>query len=184
MHDPPPLQLISSLPLRRLSANLDELFGHAGVDFRNSLFNQLTHLSIFGTDITDTWPKNLGSLPCLTHLSIYWFNGANPPFRGILAECKLLEVLLLIFVDEYEKESWENYRYFGEDPRSILILVTRFLVDWEKGATGGEDYWVRAEIFIQQRRSGKIKGESSGDYFRARIDIHHKKPPSTRCGRP
>jgi hypothetical protein len=86
----------------------------------------------------------------------------------------LLEVLLLIFVDEYEKESWENYRYFGEDPRSILIFVTRFLVDWEKGATGGEDYWVRAERFIQQRRSGKVKGESSGDYFTAPIDIHRK----------
>ncbi|KAJ7907992.1 hypothetical protein B0H13DRAFT_2499134 [Mycena leptocephala] len=130
--DPPTLQLISSLPLRRLYANLDGIIRPAGVDFRSPLFNQLTHLNIFGTEITDAWPKNLASLPCLTHLSTYWFYGANPPFRGFLAECKLLTVLVLIFImHEHDRiVAWEDFKYFGDDPRSVLMVVRDYLGDW------------------------------------------------------
>jgi hypothetical protein len=130
--DPPTLQLISSLPLRRLYANLDGIIRPAGVDFRSPLFNQLTHLNIFGTEITDAWPKNLASLPCLTHLSTYWLYGANPPFRGFLAECKLLTVLVLIFImHEHDRiVAWEDFKYFGDDPRSVLMVVRDYLGDW------------------------------------------------------
>ncbi|KAJ7907997.1 hypothetical protein B0H13DRAFT_1879100 [Mycena leptocephala] len=153
----PPLRLISSLPLRRLSANLDRIFRPAGVDFPSPLFNQLTHLNIFGTEITDTWPKNLANLPCLTHLSTYWFYGANPPFRGVLAECKLLTVLVLIFMHEHDRiVAWEDFKCFGDAPRSVLMVVRDYLGDWQMGATGGEDCWIRAEIFIKQRQSGEI----------------------------
>jgi hypothetical protein len=40
----------------------------------------------------------------------------------------------------------------------MSVADSGYLVDWERGATGGDDYWIQAERFIQKRRSGEIKG--------------------------
>jgi hypothetical protein len=42
------------------------------------------------------------------------------------------------------------------------------------GGTGGEDCWIRADIFIKQRQSGEINGESSEEFFEARKFIYNK----------
>lgn len=53
-----------------------------------------------------------------------------------------------------------HYECFGDDPRSVLLVVTDYMEEWELGAESRADFWVRVEGFIKQRRSGEIKGES------------------------
>jgi hypothetical protein len=38
------------------------------------------------------------------------------------------------------------------DPRVVELSITDYRADWECGARGGEDYWVRAELVIRGRR--------------------------------
>ncbi|KAJ7176965.1 hypothetical protein C8R46DRAFT_1213535 [Mycena filopes] len=163
--DPTQLPLIAAMPVRRLSVDLTALFGRrAEIDLRHSLFQRLTHWDIFETDLEDSWMAGLAALPCLTHIS---FNtdltlGVHQDeptfFRTLLADCKSLEVLILVFLSKEERQHIiQDYTYFGEDPRSVLMVVGDFLADWELGATGGADCWMRAEIFIRRRRSGEVR---------------------------
>jgi hypothetical protein len=156
--------MIAVMPLLRLSAGLDPLFG-GKIDFDHSIFARLTHLDVFGTQVRATWGSDLGRLPCLTHLSFNYFFESTPDLlRGILQNCKFLEVLVVLFTNERDRNgSIDEYRDFRDDPRTVIMSGVYFLKDWEMGVTGGEDYWIVAEKFIQKRRSGEIKGESRGD---------------------
>ncbi|KAJ7319357.1 hypothetical protein DFH08DRAFT_942291 [Mycena albidolilacea] len=113
----------------------------------HAVLTGLTHLDMFETSLSENWATDICSLPRLTHLS---FNTDDvEPFapetqiRYILANSKSLEAF-----------------YFSDDPRSVVMSVadSGYLVDWERGGTEGDDYWIQAEIFIQKRRSGEIKG--------------------------
>ncbi|KAF7341113.1 hypothetical protein MVEN_01845500 [Mycena venus] len=163
--DPEPswLPFITAMPLRQLSANVDPLFGRPGVDLGHSLFAQLTHLDFFETPVSDDWVTGVCRLPCLTHLS-FTFEApgdiATVPFPQILASCTSLKVLIVFFSSEHDRERFDQWQYFCDDPRSVTMVVDDFLEDWERGATGAlaGDYWIKAERFIQKRRSGEIKG--------------------------
>jgi hypothetical protein len=102
-------------------------------------------------------------LPSSAHPSLiqYRRRGPETQIRYILANSKSLEAFVLL-VFEYEKalKQYDEYEYFSDDPRSVVMSVadSGYLVDWERGATGGDDYWIQAERFIQKRRSGEIKG--------------------------
>ncbi|KAF7333025.1 hypothetical protein MVEN_02408800 [Mycena venus] len=160
------LPSISCMSLHYLSVDINRLFHGVGgaADFDHPAFAALTHLDLFAIPFTDDWVTGLCRLPRLTHLS---FNIDETSardvdaflFRRILVGCKSLEALILIFVDEDERvEFGGRYRYFCNDLRSVTAVVEDFLEDWERGATGGEDYWVRADQFIQKRRIGDVKG--------------------------
>ncbi|KAJ7499949.1 hypothetical protein FB451DRAFT_1207059 [Mycena latifolia] len=147
---------ITAMPLERFAVDLELLFGKSGVDFGHTLFSRLTHLDMFDSTPLDAWAVAFGQLPHLTHLSVW--PGKPAFFRGVLQHCAQLEVLALVFTDQYGlQEGLEEYRFFGDDPRSVLMSVDDFLNDWEVGARGGEDFWVRAERFIEKRRAGEIK---------------------------
>ncbi|KAJ6462748.1 hypothetical protein C8R47DRAFT_1157958 [Mycena vitilis] len=154
------LPLLATMPLSRLSVGLADLFGHTTVDFGHASFARLTHLDIFeaGWD-TDQMVSGLSGLPCLTHLL---FNPdpdeTTPHVPDILARCKLLQVLVVLFPDENDRRDvGHEDEYFSDDLRSLIMVVNYHLEDWESGQTGGVDYWIRAERFIQKRRSGEIK---------------------------
>ncbi|KAJ6586094.1 hypothetical protein B0H19DRAFT_1111311 [Mycena capillaripes] len=157
--DPALLPLLAEMPLLRLSVDLDTFFGHQRIDFTNPLFNRLTHLGMFGTNIGGKMGVDLGALPCLTHLSTYFrIKGVESLFYGALASCKTLEALVLIFVDETDrKQVVDQLQFLADDPRSVVAVVTSFLGDWETGTICGEDYWIRADRFIPKRRTGEIK---------------------------
>ncbi|KAJ6462759.1 hypothetical protein C8R47DRAFT_1157978 [Mycena vitilis] len=126
------LPLLATMPLLRLSVGLADLFGYTTVDLGHASFGRLTHLDIFeeGWD-TDQTVSGLSGLPCLT--------------------CKLLQVLVVLFPDENDR------RDVGYEYESVIMVVNYHLEDWESGQTGRVDYWIRAERFIQKRRSGEIK---------------------------
>ncbi|KAJ7118434.1 hypothetical protein C8R43DRAFT_1036245 [Mycena crocata] len=161
------LPLFAALPLKRLSLHLQRLFGPSGIDFRHSVFNHITHLDIF--PIPSSKPTGFGQLPCLTHISFDMpassqeTHACRTFFQDILANCRLLEALLLVSGNEDDiLESIGECQYFVDDPRAVLMFVVMdlWLEDWETGAEGGEDYWVQADQFIKKRRSGEVEGKS------------------------
>ncbi|KAF7364075.1 hypothetical protein MSAN_01066300 [Mycena sanguinolenta] len=161
--NPSLLPAIAAMGLLQISVDIDRLFGDSGVDFRHFAFAQLTHLDLINVPAPENWTTGICALPCLTHLSFNFdpdhkTNLGATASRHILAECKSLEVLILIFSDAVDRKENDGYQYFSDDPRSVTMVVDTFLEDWEKGATGRDDYWARAETFIQKRRAGEING--------------------------
>ncbi|KAJ6475120.1 hypothetical protein C8R47DRAFT_704193 [Mycena vitilis] len=148
------LHAIAALPLLRLSADL-ALFGPPGVDLGRPILNQLTHLDTFSQELcANTW-LTLACLPCLTHLAItITLTNADPAaIPNIVANCTSIEVLVLLS----HTAGLDQYDYFSDDPRTLIIVVGfRFLEEWERSAHGDEDFWVRAERFIEKRRSGEV----------------------------
>ncbi|KAJ6538382.1 hypothetical protein DFH09DRAFT_1398769 [Mycena vulgaris] len=158
------LASIAKMPLRRLATDLKPLFGSRNVDMGHSIFSRLTHLDLFDVDdyASHEWPARFSQIPCLTHLSFnltsHRMQDHHALFHGVLSHCKLLEVLILVCSDEHLLlERLEDYHYFGDDARSVLMAVDDFLEDWEISADGGADYWVRAESFIRKRNCGEIE---------------------------
>ncbi|KAK7038317.1 hypothetical protein R3P38DRAFT_2905605 [Favolaschia claudopus] len=160
--EPAWLSMIAEMPLLEISSSIDGFFTPLGVDFHHPLFNTLSHLDLFEAPASAGWVDVLCSLPRLTHLS---FNSdtslENVSFREILAKGTSLQVLVLVVgsIQEIESEDYpfSEYRYFADDCRSVIMLVEDCLRDWEIGAIGGENYWIRAQNFIQKRRSGEIQ---------------------------
>lgn len=157
------LSMMALMPLTRLSASLDRLFDEK-VDFDHPLFTRLTHLEVFDSARRAPWSMGFRRIPSLTHLSFNfpedWANH-RPFIDDVLAHCAALEVFVLISDDDdYLSGFMAPFEYFARDPRCVLLTVKDLLNDWEIGVEGGTDYWVRAERFIKQRRSGEIEGES------------------------
>ncbi|KAJ7474575.1 hypothetical protein B0H11DRAFT_2034947 [Mycena galericulata] len=154
--------LLAVMPLVRLSASLKALFGSATIDFDHPLLSRLTHLEIFDVGpYMDSW--SIGRLPSLSHISFNfpdtWARSDSHRafFEGVRANCGVLEVLVLICDDDrHLRAMMSHYNYFGDNTRSVLVGLRDFRRDWELGAEGGTDYWVRAETFIKQRQSGEI----------------------------
>ncbi|KAK7038298.1 hypothetical protein R3P38DRAFT_2905522 [Favolaschia claudopus] len=156
------LPLLAAMPLLEFSANVDRLFDFLEADFRHPLFTSVTHLDLFEVPAAEGWVEALCSLSHLTHLSFNYDERHFPriPFHRILVSNKSLQVLVLIFmtddVIDIEDFSFPERKYFTQDPRSVIMVVDRFLDDWEIGTVGGENYWIRAERFIEKRRSGEV----------------------------
>ncbi|KAK7038305.1 hypothetical protein R3P38DRAFT_2905536 [Favolaschia claudopus] len=173
--DPSYLPLIAAMPLLEISANIEGLFEHLNpdhpvfspniwVDFHHPLFRGLSHLDIFEVPVSasNEWADALCSLPHLTHVSFNHGPSLNRiPFRDMLTKCKSLQVLVLIFMgrDQFDMEVTDTAQRdcFAQDLRLIIVVMDDFLADWERGATGDETYWLRAEQFIRRRRSGDIE---------------------------
>ncbi|KAJ6501848.1 hypothetical protein C8R45DRAFT_1189617 [Mycena sanguinolenta] len=160
--DPSWVPMIATMGLQHISVDINPLFGDSEVDLHHHAFSRLSHLDLFEVPTSKNWVIDICGFPRLTHLSfnfnIEHRNIDAAACRLILAECKSLEVLVLIFSGEHRRDKFHGCRYFADDPRSVTMVVHDFLEDWERGATGRDDYWARAETFIQKRRFGEIKG--------------------------
>ncbi|KAJ7863381.1 hypothetical protein B0H13DRAFT_2070556 [Mycena leptocephala] len=160
------LSSLAAMSLRRLSVY--QTFSFDSFNSGDSILGLITHLHIHSHDFTDPNKSSLqlGRLPRLTHFSVRRLeagpflqdpNYQRRFFDGVLIHCKSLEVLVVIHSDWYDWERFRlNHHYFDKDPRSVIVTVPD-MDDWENGATGGEDHWIKAERFIQKRRSGEVK---------------------------
>jgi hypothetical protein len=88
-------------------------------------------------------------MPQLTHLAVW---GTHLPvidvWQGALMHCPLLKVVVILSSRNYSGGTPPPV-----DPRVVELSITDYRADWECGARGGEDYWVRAELVIRERRA-------------------------------
>ncbi|KAJ7154502.1 hypothetical protein C8R46DRAFT_1117539 [Mycena filopes] len=157
---PTHLPLLNAMPLRRLSVLLQLLFpSPVEKDVTLPLFANITHLDIFYylNEPWESWSK-LAKMPNLSHLSFHDHYISNAICQGVLKQCKSLEVLAIVFTtrDALRKQAPKRAP-LGADPRFVMMLLADYLGDWENGAHGGEDYWVRAEEYVRQRRDGETE---------------------------
>ncbi|KDR82407.1 hypothetical protein GALMADRAFT_821794 [Galerina marginata CBS 339.88] len=144
---------IQRLPLRRLSAILDELIPE---DFFSPVFSNLTHLDVISYKYDwDQWIP-ITSLPCLTHIAIN-----NTQFEASVVSNLLLRIQLrALIILLGENSHWirrypKGERFEVDDHRLVLMTngsLTIMMDDWESGAKGGVDFWVTAELFSLARR--------------------------------
>ncbi|KAJ7049282.1 hypothetical protein C8F01DRAFT_1184415 [Mycena amicta] len=172
---PLPAQLLN-LPLRHLYGDLEAFVSLKNLDpLEHRCFISLTHLELFGEpsawgeDITP-WPDSktswafLARLPGLTHLAFDTV-ASQLVLEFLLANCRLLQCLVLLSsnVDTNDYTST-----ITADPRFVVMQTPslhEYVLDWKEGTMTGEDYWARAEVFIEKRRFRKIAGECYSDYF-------------------
>ncbi|KAF7378154.1 hypothetical protein MSAN_00239900 [Mycena sanguinolenta] len=153
----PDLSLLRTQPLRRLSFTLralKQLFPWPDpFNGRHAFFSQITHLRILDwIGEWHTW-SGLAQMPHLTHVSSDTIS--DSALRGVLQHCKLLEVFVFVFAPQFrlhEKVAEQAARAarFG-DSRVVILVVKDRLSDWESGARGGEDFWVKASGIVKRR---------------------------------
>ncbi|KAJ7661977.1 hypothetical protein DFH06DRAFT_363198 [Mycena polygramma] len=156
------LPMLDTQPLQRLSANLRQLFSwDHPIDFSHRVFSRITHLDLMDRRCDD-WDtcSGLAQLPCLTHLSSPAMSDST--IHGALRHCPLLEVLVIVHSQQLELQQAElNFGTVSDDPRFVRLVVTDRLSDWEMGARGGEDYWIKAKALVDRRRYGKPSNTKS-----------------------
>ncbi|KAJ6481934.1 hypothetical protein C8R45DRAFT_1003500 [Mycena sanguinolenta] len=147
------------MPLRRLSTKLAYLFRLVRIDFTHSLFSRITHLELRDGLEGAGWEelKGLTTIPNLTHLA-FLMEKSLSIFQNILAGCPGLQVLIYLY---FHSNPGRGLGSLAHDTRFVCIPAPSFYTDWQIGARGGDDFWVRAENFIAQRNSGEISRESS-----------------------
>ncbi|KAJ7628257.1 hypothetical protein DFH06DRAFT_1304324 [Mycena polygramma] len=123
------------------------------------VFRAVTHLALFQTsriapwqDQWHGWPS-LASLPALTHLSLS-AHLSSDILPDVLAECPRLLLAITAFWGDYERERAIRFAQdlTVSDPRIVVMVVPDYTKDWEIGARGGADYWLRAEEFVARKR--------------------------------
>ncbi|KAJ7869073.1 hypothetical protein B0H13DRAFT_2063463, partial [Mycena leptocephala] len=174
------LPALAEMHIQRLSVDLGLLFGNdadADVDEGANAkrvdlepppppFAAVTYLDIldsheFENDTAEgmEWLLNLSALPVLTHLSL----SGTPPNPAILKSCSRLRVLIFAFPvgDKVGACAYVEVIETVKDARLVLEVDTDRYSDWEVGARGGEDIWVKAEKFVDL----KTRGERSLNAF-------------------
>ncbi|KAF7350618.1 hypothetical protein MSAN_01621900 [Mycena sanguinolenta] len=133
----------------------------------HSLFHSVTHLELYRNENGQLgWREwsPLATLPALTHLCLTRFL-SEAILQSALANCPGLTIAITAFWAEFvstPEEALEWARTFAQgltftDPRIVVTVVLDHIDDWEKGARGGDDYWERADIFLQRKRMGEIE---------------------------
>jgi len=148
----PIFPILDKLPLRRLSANFDDLTYE---DFlARPFFVNLTHLEI-PTFIGATWDQNfeaLVHLPNLTHLSIgFWTGVDDDVIPQLLRHCRLLRILIVAPLSprHYLERKGIKKLLSELDHHLVFVEIPPFpalVRDWVKGALGGIDYWAFSEL--------------------------------------
>ncbi|KAJ7911341.1 hypothetical protein B0H13DRAFT_2482182 [Mycena leptocephala] len=163
------LQILAALPLQRISCFLHILFSPSGpVNFSHSLFERITHLDAFDWAYKDwdSW-SGLEQMPQLTHLSFRHHIRSSICERA-LKSCRRLQVLVIVWLPQSDlhaiRANIKPPRFTEEaliqDPRFVMVHIQDFVLDWERSARGGSDYWFAAESLVHRRRVGETK-----DYF-------------------
>lgn len=156
------LPFVAAMPLRRLATTLTDLFFTAGINFTHSLFAHITHLVLeehINSSQWDEW-KGLALIPHLTHLA-FVFERSLPVFHGALAACPVLQVLVLLDMHFLSMpDTGMGLESLADDTRFVSVRIPPRAQDWQIGAWGGDDFWVRAEKFIAKRVSGEVDRKS------------------------
>ncbi|KAJ7182322.1 hypothetical protein C8R43DRAFT_1115963 [Mycena crocata] len=156
------LPVLTALPLQRLSVILHNLFKPKLTQraFVHPLFTGIRHVDVLDTR-DGGWSAwaGLAALPRLTHLS---FNDdvSVGLCESVLRHCGGLEALVVVWSSRQLLEDMADvytHASIAADPRFAMIVIRRYAEDWERGASGGEDYWVRADALIKRRRAGETK---------------------------
>ncbi|KAJ7673875.1 hypothetical protein DFH06DRAFT_1292679 [Mycena polygramma] len=156
------IDILDHMRLQKLSFLVDNVLWKPSI-LQRPLFLYVTHLELFKPSLPvapPLWQEwcHLGSLPALTHLSL------SEPFHthvlpGVIMNCPLLSVAVIPFWSQHQcteaTRIAENLTV--NDPRVVVMVVASYLEDWEIGARGGDDLWIRAEQFISRKRRGEIK---------------------------
>ncbi|KAJ6501299.1 hypothetical protein DFH09DRAFT_1203040, partial [Mycena vulgaris] len=108
------------------------------------LLKHCTSMQRLPMRLDKTW-SGLAQMPHLTHLSFHNNNIPKSVIHSALVECPSLIVLIIIFSTQTQLDVFMPHPLECiTDPRVIVLLVADPLADWEAGAWGGEDYWLRA----------------------------------------
>ncbi|KAF8216922.1 hypothetical protein K438DRAFT_1798028 [Mycena galopus ATCC 62051] len=130
--------------------------------FTHPLLVSITHLDLYQGDTwgPGTWRdwSGLASLPVLTHLALSE-SIATHIISQVVVECPRL-VVIAIVTYPWERDSarslTENLTFI--DLRVVVLSMSiGYAADWEMGARGGNDFWARAEAFLQRKRAGEIE---------------------------
>ncbi|KAJ7241654.1 hypothetical protein C8J57DRAFT_91518 [Mycena rebaudengoi] len=155
------LPAIDNMRVDHLSVSLAYLFGHPSdpgqIDPGRPLFQALTHLDIWDSS---EWALKvpIAQLPALTHLCVNEKQDL-PLLLSIVKKCDKLCVLVNMYWSQFDlEEAAQPAPDFADDPRFVLMGLNseEYVADWVAGATGRQDFWVRAEKFISKRKRGKI----------------------------
>jgi hypothetical protein len=152
------------LPLRHLYCHLDRIFDQTAMknlDLMRPVFFNLTHLELMdGLDQSDDTPDEalarwarLSDLPKLTHLALN-SSGDLPLYIHLLAVCRSLRALILLRRPPYNVSA--EMDLLANNPRFVMMPLTNYIADWQRGVLGCKDYWARADALIAQRMSGEI----------------------------
>ncbi|KAJ7917091.1 hypothetical protein B0H13DRAFT_340129 [Mycena leptocephala] len=150
---PATVQLLESLPLRRLTYPTYQTFFEfplTSVDVK--FFADLTHLHINSFD--KHWPW-ISALPSLTHLCFKQQSADRASVETFLRGNKRLRLLVCTTVELISPNT-----VWIDDPRVVLVKVARdfgtelngYERDWASGAGGGRDFWVRVEEFLAKKQ--------------------------------
>jgi hypothetical protein len=186
------LPALGNMNVQRLSVDVRQLFRESEnkdedspVDLEHPLFAAVTHLDIFDDiDIEEEqpegmqWLQSLSILPALTHLA--FSTAPNPQvLHDVLENCPRIRVLLVVFpITDTNGAKAYMEELSIVDARLVVATYIDYYSDWERGARGGEDIWVRAEKFIARKMCGEVEGRfksyvlsidsratAVGDYF-------------------
>jgi hypothetical protein len=159
---------ISVLPFKRLTCNLDTLFGpDIPRDFTHRPFSRLTHLEIldnmeYNSEYDPKMLPDLALIPHLSHLAFAYVEGFIDFFLPLPNTCKSLRVLVVL--DPYVHTIIAHHKdkeELARDERFVVMERKLHTNDWILGAHTGVNYWSRVEEFVERRRSGEIDGVSS-----------------------
>ncbi|KAF7346767.1 hypothetical protein MSAN_01815200 [Mycena sanguinolenta] len=159
------LRALDKMRLRTLAFTIPEMFFTPDCGgFNRPLFMSVTHLDLYhgpGTEEHqfnwETW-SGLASIAALTHLAL------SPPIAGgilpqVVVECQHL-LVAIVSIYPWEQELAAPFaENLGIADVRVVVMVTNkpFDVEWEVGARGGDDYWVRAERFVNRKRAGELE---------------------------
>ncbi|KAJ6454208.1 hypothetical protein C8R45DRAFT_628722 [Mycena sanguinolenta] len=164
------LRGLSEMRPRRLAFTVPGMFFTCGLDgFKHPLFESVTHLDLYcGSALAanglnwETW-SDLASIPALTHLALS-YPIACSILSQVVSQCRRLAVAIVATYSwEHEREVTVSYAQnlgFADARVVVMILNADYVADWELGACRGEDFWIRAEAFVNRKRAGEIETSS------------------------
>ncbi|KAF7362785.1 hypothetical protein MVEN_00628200 [Mycena venus] len=172
--DPSMVQVVDNMRLQRLGLYLPFNWTNTPLPYRS--LSSLTHLEIYSELSSEdpNWTNWLqfASLPALTHVCL---SGEFPDdvLPRALVGCPSLIVGIVAFWDSHgavENEAAEFAESLNStDPRVVVMVIPKYKDDWESGARGGSDFWMRAEAFVLRKRKGEIEAKC---YYLDESDPH------------
>jgi len=152
-------ELDSLLPALKKMSRLTRL--RAGLscvcytELRIQPFLNLTHLEILLSSGRSwgNW-EALTHLPKLTHISVECVIPVNDVLK-LLKGCRRLILLIVVPLNGHSAQDLDAL-YRVDDNRLVLLGRLNYvnsILDWEKGANGGVDTWVFAELVVLARDS-------------------------------
>ncbi|KAF8184032.1 hypothetical protein K438DRAFT_2020405 [Mycena galopus ATCC 62051] len=125
--------------------------------FKDPNFRYTTHLDLFQAygagDQSDWGPwRGLACLPDFTHLCLL-LSTSTGIVADIFTECQGLVVVVVMSYESVEDAVTMNIA----DSRVVVMKMAHtYKADWNIGAKGGDDFWVRAAAFVSRKLAGEI----------------------------